>query len=161
MLWRTKSAILESSIIFKSIKGTWDQNVGPMPSPCQYHPSPSYWNSFLNGFPTDKLSMTNPNKPALCITTKVILRVCVLSHFSHVQHFGTLWTVAQPGSSVHGMLQARILEWIAMLSSRGSSWLRERTQVSHVSCIGRLVLYHQCLLGSPKVIFLNANQTPA
>ena len=91
-----------------------------MPSPYQYHPSPIL-KQFLNGFPTYKLSMTNPNKPTLCITTKVVLHVCVLSHFSHVQHFGTLWTVAQPGSSVHGMLQARILAWIAMLSSRGSS----------------------------------------
>ena len=31
-----------------------------------------------------------------------------------------------PGSSVHGTLQARILEWVAMPSSRGSSWPRER-----------------------------------
>ena len=30
-----------------------------------------------------------------------------------------------PGSSVHGILQARILEWVAMPSSRGSSWLRD------------------------------------
>ena len=37
-----------------------------------------------------------------------------------------------PGSSVHGNLQARILEWIAMSSSRGSSQLRDRTQVSDV-----------------------------
>ena len=36
-----------------------------------------------------------------------------------------------PGSSVHGILQARILEWVAMLSSRGSSQLRVQTQVSH------------------------------
>ena len=35
-----------------------------------------------------------------------------------------------PGSSVHGILQARILEWIAMPSSRGSSWPRDRTSVS-------------------------------
>ena len=35
-----------------------------------------------------------------------------------------------PGSSVHGMLQARILEWVAMLSSRGSSQPRDQTQVS-------------------------------
>ena len=35
-----------------------------------------------------------------------------------------------PGSSVHGILQARILEWIAMRSSRGSSRPRDRTQVS-------------------------------
>ena len=31
-----------------------------------------------------------------------------------------------PGSSVHGVLQARILEWIAVPSSRGSSWLRDQ-----------------------------------
>ena len=36
-----------------------------------------------------------------------------------------------PGSSVHGILQARILEWVAMPSSRGSSQPRDRTQVSH------------------------------
>ena len=35
-----------------------------------------------------------------------------------------------PGSSVHGILQARILEWIAMLFSRGSSWPRDWTQIS-------------------------------
>ena len=32
-----------------------------------------------------------------------------------------------PGSSVHGILQARILEWIALPSSRGSSHLRDQT----------------------------------
>ena len=35
-----------------------------------------------------------------------------------------------PGSSVHGILQARILEWVAMPSSRGASWPRDRTPVS-------------------------------
>ena len=43
-----------------------------------------------------------------------------------------------PGSSVYGILQARILEWVAMPSSRGSSWPRDRNWVSSVSCIGRL-----------------------
>ena len=47
-----------------------------------------------------------------------------------------------PGSSVPGILQARILEWVALPSSRGSSWLRDQTCVSYVSCIGRQVLYH-------------------
>ena len=46
-----------------------------------------------------------------------------------------------PGSSFHGILQARILELAAMPSSRGSFWLRDRTRVSYVSCIGRQVLY--------------------
>ena len=40
-----------------------------------------------------------------------------------------------PGSSVHGILQARILEWIAILSYRGSSQPRDQTYVSCVSCI--------------------------
>ena len=43
--------------------------------------------------------------------------VCVLSHFSHVLLFVTLCTCNLPGSSVHGILQARILEWVAMPSS--------------------------------------------
>ena len=38
-----------------------------------------------------------------------------------------------PGSSVHGLLQARILEWVAMPSSRGSSQPRDRTQVSCIA----------------------------
>ena len=38
-----------------------------------------------------------------------------------------------PGSSVHGNLQARRLEWVAMPFSRGSSWLRDRTQVSYTA----------------------------
>ena len=39
-----------------------------------------------------------------------------------------------PGSSVHGILQARKLEWVAMPFSRGSSQSRNRTRVSCVSC---------------------------
>ena len=38
-----------------------------------------------------------------------------------------------PGSSVHGILQARILEWVAMPSSRGSFQCRGQTQVSHIA----------------------------
>ena len=65
---------------------------------------------------------------------------CVLSHVSRVWLLATLWTVCSlPGSSVQGILQARILEWVAMPSSRGSSWPRDRTCVSYVSCVGRQV----------------------
>ena len=57
----------------------------------------------------------------------------------------TLWDPmhCNPKSSyVHGILQARILEWVAMPSSRGSSQIRDRTHVSYISCIGRQILYH-------------------
>ena len=42
-----------------------------------------------------------------------------------------------PGFSIHGILQARILEWVAIPSSRGSFWPRNWTGNSNVSCIGK------------------------
>ena len=47
-----------------------------------------------------------------------------------------------PCSSLHGILQARTLECVAMPFSRGSSQHRDQTHISHVSCIGMRVLYH-------------------
>ena len=38
-----------------------------------------------------------------------------------------------PGSSVHGIFQARVLEWVAISFSRGSSRPRDRTRVSHIA----------------------------
>jgi len=47
-----------------------------------------------------------------------------------------------PGSSVHGTLQAGILEWVAISFSRGSSHSRDQTLISCISCVDRLILYH-------------------
>ena len=44
-----------------------------------------------------------------------------------------------PGSSVHGIFQARTLEWVTIYSSRAPSQARDQTCVS---CIGRWILYH-------------------
>ena len=49
---------------------------------------------------------------------------------SHVWLFVTPWTSSLPGSSVHRILQARILEWVAISFSRGSSWPRDWTWIS-------------------------------
>ena len=46
-----------------------------------------------------------------------------------------------PGSSVHGVLQARILEWVAMPYSWGIFPPNDRTWISYISCIGRWILY--------------------
>ena len=57
----------------------------------------------------------------------------------------TLWDsmdCSPPGSSDHGLFQARILEWVAISYSRGSSQPRDRTRVPCVSCLGRWILYH-------------------
>ena len=45
-----------------------------------------------------------------------------------------------PGSSIRGILQARILEWVVRHFYRGSSWPRDRTCIFCVSCIGRWCL---------------------
>ena len=47
-----------------------------------------------------------------------------------------------PGSSIYGVFQARILEWVAMPLSRVSSQPKDWTHVSYISCIGKWVLYH-------------------
>ena len=44
--------------------------------------------------------------------------------------FAIPWTITQPDSSVHGIFQARILEWVAISFSRGSSQSRDGTQFS-------------------------------
>ena len=69
---------------------------------------------------------------------------CMLSHH-HVWLFETSWS--PPGSFVHGIFQAKILDRVTCpppwdLPNPGT------THVSHISCIDRWVLYHQCHLGS-------------
>ena len=53
-----------------------------------------------------------------------------------------LMDCSPPGSSVHGISQARILEFVAISFSRASSQPRALTLVSWVSCIGRQIPYH-------------------
>ena len=75
----------------------------------------------------------------------------MLNCFNCVRLFATLWACSPPGSSAHGILQSRILEWAAIPSSRRSSQPKDWTLTSYVSCIGRPVLYCQHHLGSPCV----------
>ena len=58
----------------------------------------------------DMLSMMNSAGKLLCITSGM----CVYSFLSHVQLFVTPTDCSPLGSSAHGILQARILEWVAM-----------------------------------------------
>ena len=69
-----------------------------------------------------------------------IERECLLVVMLVAQSCSTLCEhtdYSPPGSSVHGLLQARILEWVAI--SRASAQPRDQTQVS---CISRQILYH-------------------
>ena len=61
----------------------------------------------------------------LCSVASVMSTLCYPTDYS------------LPGFSVHGISPARILDWVAISSSKGSSQPRDQTQVSWVSCIGR------------------------
>ena len=67
---------------------------------------------------------------ALCICAQLCLPLC--------NHRG----YSPPDSSVHGIFQARVLEWLAISCSMGSSRPRDWTHVSCVSCTGGWILYH-------------------
>ena len=71
------------------------------------------------------------------------VRVCSVMSNSFQPH------VILPGFSVHGLFQARILEWIAIPFSRGSSWPRDQTHISCISCTGRSLSFHH--QGNPSV----------
>ena len=92
----------------------------PSPSPVSSTPFPS--------FPPARHTHTVPTllRPDLCLFSSV--------HAKSLQSCPTLchpMDCSPPGSSVHGILQERILEGVAILFSRGSSRPRDRT---HISC---------------------------
>ena len=79
---------------------------------------------------------------------------CVLSRLVMNDSLQPHGLYSLPGFSVHGIFQARILEWIAIFFSRESSRPRDWTHVSGISCTGRRILYpwatwediHCCIL---------------
>ena len=81
-----------------------------------------------------------PSSQSLPSTGHIAPLTCLLLlFFSHVPLFCDPMDCSSPGSFVHGISQARILEWVVLFSSRGSSQPRDRTSVSY---IGRWILYH-------------------
>ena len=77
------------------------------------------------------------------------MHTCAPSDFSHAQLFFIPMDCSLSGSSVHGIIPEKILEWAAIFSFRGSSRLREQTHISYTSCIGRWILYHWATLEAP------------
>ena len=61
-----------------------------------------------------------------------------------------------PASSVYGIFQARILEWVAISSSRGSAWPRDWTSVSYT---GRWILYHWATWEAQDPTYLRATKS--
>ena len=83
----------------------------------------------------------------LCVYICVYICMCVYVRACSVTEvmsgpFCNAMDCSPPGASVHEILQARILEWVAISSSRGSSQTRDWTCGSCDSYIGRRLLYH-------------------
>ena len=118
--------------------------------------NPKFWEPLITspqGFSSPLLRVqsflecwaTFDNKLWIHLPSKWSVFGCVCMLAKSVQSCPTLCDTMDsilPGSSVHGILWARIPEWVAVLFSRGSFWPRDRTWVSYISCIGRWVLYH-------------------
>ena len=75
---------------------------------------------------------------------------------SCVPLFVTPWTIACQGSSVHGISQARILEWVAISFSKGSSRTRDWTYIPWVSCICGWILHHWATLEAPVYVYIHS-----
>ena len=80
---------------------------------------------------------------SLCMYVCVCVCVCVCELVSHVQLFVISWTVASPGCFFHGIRQARVLEWIAISFSRGTSQLRAQTLICCIAGRFFYCLRHQ------------------
>ena len=77
--------------------------------------------------------------PSVCVCVCVCVRACACACVLNcVQLFMIPWTVFLQ-AALHGIFQARILEWAAISYSRRSSWPRDQI---HISCIGRWILNH-------------------
>ena len=72
----------------------------------------------------------------------VCVHVCVCLRAQSCPTVCNTMDCSPPGSSVHGIFQARILEWVAISYSRGSFWTRIWIHVSCVFYIGRDSLYY-------------------
>ena len=78
----------------------------------------------------------------ICVCASLVIQHslhCCYLVVKSCQLFCNPMDCSPPDSSVHGISQARILEWVAISSYRRSSQLRDQTLVS---CTGRQILYH-------------------
>ena len=125
----TKSSSLGSqeSKAFSKVRpepcGCWEPGCSLLPEGLDFHRGRSF----------NAKVMTDLGMMVLFLVCCQVLQSCPTLHSVDC---------SSPGSSVHGILQARILEWVATPSSRGSYQPRDRTCVSYISCIGRQILYH-------------------
>ena len=107
---------------------------------------PCHLLSFLLSYSIFSHNSSNPNMLCNLLTCFAVYWkfphpcACMLDCFSSRPTLCDPMDLSPPGSSVHGILQARIPEWVAMPSCRGPSWPCVFF-FSCVSCVGKWVLY--------------------
>ena len=81
-------------------------------------------------------SLTPPSRPALSALCRAAYTPASLNLCMRAKSLSRVWLCnpTDAGSYIHGVLQARILEWVAISSSGGSSRPGDQTQASRVSC---------------------------
>ena len=116
--------------------GKWAQQDGPTTLERGIQITSAWW------FPWQP----HQTAPALCPRPPPSLCVCVVVGQSCLTLCNPM-DCSPPGSSVHGISQARILEWVAIPFSKGSSWPRD-SNLDLPHC--RQILYHLSHQGSPQ-----------
>ena len=116
------------------------------------------WHVAVHGFTKSWIQLSNWTESLCCIAeintalyinyqSSSVIYICVFVSV-HAESLQSCLTLCDPmdcnpwSSSVQVFLQARILEWVAIPSSKESSWPRDQTRVSYISYTGRQILYH-------------------
>ena len=130
-----------------SIQSTYIQ--GNYQYTCSYDYCLNWFGLFLRSFSSLVFPAWRSSSSVCCKADLVVpesLRFCLSVHVDSVA--GSCPTPYDPteisllDSSVHGIFPARIVEWVAISSSMGSSRPKDRTHLSCSSCFGRRILYH-------------------
>ena len=142
--WRRCACQEETSLV---LRGVGDLPDTPVQVTWTNHPQPQFYSGFQSAgvavplcsvCPRDTQRHTQKRPQYLDERKGNKVRTCEVKKGKRLSLSG-LWFFydpmgySPPGSSVHGILQAKILEWVSIPSSRGSSWPRDQIQVSYVA----------------------------
>ena len=100
-------------------------------------------------------SHRNSKRDLLSVMLVRSFHACMLA-LSHIWLSATPWIPVGQVPPSMGLPRQESLEWVAISSSRGSSWPKDQIQVSCISCIGRWILYHWVPWDIPKILSYSA-----